>query len=62
VVAGDVEDRNVEAADEVLEIIERQVAATKNELRPDRIELVAVKALVDLVGNREDARGLVTGH
>jgi hypothetical protein len=58
VIAGHVEHRNVEAADQVLEVVERQVSASEDDVRPDRIQLVAVEALVDLVGDREDTRGL----
>jgi hypothetical protein len=42
VVSGYVQERNVEAADEVLEVVERQVAAREDEVRPQCLELVPV--------------------
>lgn len=55
-VARHVEKGNVQPADEVLEVVERQVAAAQDQVRPDRRELVAVESLLDLVGDGEDAQ------
>jgi len=56
VVAGYVQKGDVETADQVLEIVEGQVAAGKDDVGPDRREPVAVERLVDLIADREDAR------
>jgi hypothetical protein len=53
-----VQQRHIEAADQVLEVIEREVAARENDVRPIRAKPVSVKSLVDLVGDREDAQWL----
>jgi hypothetical protein len=51
-----VEKRHIGAADDVLEIVEWQVATRNDEIRPELIELVAVKRVVDFVGDRENSR------
>jgi hypothetical protein len=56
VVAGNVEHRHVEPADQVLEVVEGEVAAPQDELRPQGRQPVAVQRLVDLVGDGQDAR------
>jgi hypothetical protein len=56
VVARDVEQRDVEPADEILQIVEGQVAAAEDQVGPDLRQAVAVETLIDLVGNGEDAR------
>jgi hypothetical protein len=56
VVAGHVEQRDVEAADEIFEVVEGQVAAAEHHVRPDLGQLVRVKAFLDLVRDGEDAQ------
>jgi hypothetical protein len=56
VVAGDVEKGHVEAAHEVLEVVERQVTAAEDQVGVQAPQPVAVQRLLDLVGDREDAR------
>ncbi|HEY1455869.1 MAG TPA: hypothetical protein VGG31_05190 [Candidatus Dormibacteraeota bacterium] len=59
-VSGYIEEGHVKPADEVLEIVERQVAAGDREVGPQRGEPICVQRLVDLVRDREDAsQGLV---
>jgi hypothetical protein len=58
VVPGHVQNRNVEAADQVLEVIEGKVATREDDVGPIGAEPISVKGLVDLVGDREDAQGL----
>ena len=56
VVARDIEERNVEPADQVLEVIERQVATTEYEVGLDGRQPIAIQAIVDFVRDGEDAR------
>jgi len=56
VVAGHVEQRHVEPANQVLEIVERKIATAQDKLDVQRPQLVAVQGLVDLVGDGEDSR------
>lgn len=56
VVARDIQERNVQLADQVLEVVERQVAAGEYQVGLDRRQPVAVQAFVDFVGDGEDAR------
>jgi hypothetical protein len=59
VVARDVQQGDVEPADQVLEVVERQVAAADDEVGLDAGQAIAVETLIDLVGDREDAdRGI----
>jgi hypothetical protein len=58
VVAGDVKQRDVEAADQILEVVERKVPAAEHDVRPHRGQLVAVEALFDLVRDGEDAQSV----
>jgi hypothetical protein len=58
VVARHVEQGDVEPGDEVLEVVEGQVAAAEDQVGTQSVEPVAVERLVDLVGDREDARVL----
>jgi hypothetical protein len=58
VVSGHVQDRNVEAADQVLEVVEGQVATRQDDVGPIGAEPISIKGLVDLVGDREDAQWL----
>jgi hypothetical protein len=60
VVARHVEQGNVETADEIFEVVEGQVAASEHEIGSHVGQPVAVEAFVDLVRNREDARGLAS--
>src|ERR1700693_5888495 len=46
-----------DAADDILQVVERQVAARHDEVRPDRIELVAERRLVNFVRDREYLQG-----
>ena len=55
-VAGHVQQGDVEPADQVLEVVERQVAAAQDEVGPDAGQAIAVQTVIDLVGNREDAQ------
>jgi len=57
VVAGNIEERHVEPADDVLEVVEGKIAAAQDEVRFDRGQAIAIQRLVDLVGDGEDARG-----
>jgi hypothetical protein len=62
VVAGNVQQRDVETADEVFKVIERQVPASEHQVRPQGGQLFAVETLLDLVGDGEDTQlGLVVG-
>src|ERR1700693_265885 len=45
---------NVDAADHVLEVVERQVAARHHQVGPERIELVAKDGFVYLIRDGED--------
>ena len=56
VVAGDVEERDVHAAHQVFEVVERQVTTGKDEVWLQGREPVTVQQLIDLVGDGEDAR------
>jgi hypothetical protein len=56
VVARHVEQRDVEAADQVLEIVEGQVAAAQDQVGPDLRQALAVETFIDLVGDGEDAQ------
>jgi hypothetical protein len=56
VIAGHVEKRNVEPADQVLEIVEGQVAAAQDQVGPDLRQAIAIEAFIDLVGDGEDAQ------
>lgn len=55
-IAGHVEKRNVEPADQVLEIVEGQVAAAQDQVGPDLRQAIAIEAFIDLVGDGEDAQ------
>ena len=55
-VARDIQERNVEPADQIFEVIERQVAARKNDVRAERCELFAVQRFIDFIGDCEDSR------
>ena len=55
-VAGDVEERDVHAAHQVFEVVERQVTTGKDEVWLQGREPVTVQQLIDLVGDGEDAR------
>jgi hypothetical protein len=55
-VARHVQQRHVEPAHEVFEVVERQVAAGDRQVGPQRGQAVGVQRLVDLVRDREDAR------
>jgi len=57
VVAGNIKERHVERAHEVFEVVERQVAAAKNEVGARAAQPVTVQSLIDLVGDGEYARG-----
>ena len=59
-VAWDVEQRDVEPADEVFEVVERQIATPEHQVRIQPGQAVAIERFVDLVGDGEDAR-LVPG-
>jgi hypothetical protein len=56
VVARYVDERNIEAADDVLQVVERQVATGNHQVGAKAGKLVGVKRLIDLVRNREDPR------
>jgi hypothetical protein len=58
VIAGDVKQRDVKAAHQVLEVVERQIATRDDEVRTYRGQPLAVQGLVDLVSDGEDAQGL----
>jgi len=58
VVAGDIQKGHVGPADDVLEVVERQVSAAEHQVGVLCAELVAVEGFVDLVGDGEDARRL----
>lgn len=55
-VARDVQQGHVEAADEVFEVVPGQVAAAEDEVRLQGRQPFAVESLFDLVGDGEDAR------
>jgi hypothetical protein len=55
VIARDVVKGDVEPRDEVLEVVERKVAATENQVDVQRRQPVSVERFVDLVGDGEDA-------
>lgn len=55
-VARHVDERNIEAADDILQVVERQVATGNHQVRAKAGELVGVERLIDLVRNREDPR------
>lgn len=55
-VAGHVQQRDVDPADQVLEVIERQVAAAKDQVGTKARQPVAVEPLIDLVRDGEDAQ------
>ena len=57
-VAGHIQQWDVKPADQVLEVIERQVAAAQDQVGPDAGQAVTVETLIDLVGDREDAQWL----
>jgi hypothetical protein len=57
VVPRHVEQRHVEPADQVLEIVERKIAAAQHQVEVQAAQLVAIQRLVDLVGDGEDSRG-----
>jgi hypothetical protein len=61
VVAWDVEERHVEAGDDVLEVVEGKIATTENDVGLQPGELVAVEAFVDLVRDRKDAGQVMPG-
>jgi hypothetical protein len=54
VVSRHVQQRHIESRDEVLEVVEWQVAARDDEVRPERLKLVPEKKLVDFVRDREN--------
>jgi hypothetical protein len=56
VVAGYVKQRDVEAADQVFEVVEWKIPAAEHDVRPDWRQLIAVEALLDLVRDGEDAQ------
>ena len=53
-IAGHVQQRNVGPADQVFEIVEREVPARQDEVRRQSRELVPVERFVHLVGDCED--------
>ena len=55
-VAWDVEERHVEPADQIFEVVEGQVAAAHNEVRLDGAQPVAIETFVDFVGDGEYAQ------
>jgi hypothetical protein len=59
VISGHVEKRNVQPADEILQVVEGEVAAADDDVRPDRREPVPVEAVFDLVADGEDAQLVV---
>jgi hypothetical protein len=56
VVAGHVEQWDAGARHEILEVVERQVAAAEDQVRPQVLQRVAVKGLALLVGDDKDPR------
>jgi len=56
VVARNIDERYVEPADHVLQIVEGKVAGGNHEVRSELDELVGVKPLVHLIGDRQDSR------
>jgi len=58
VVAGDVEEGDVEPADDVLEVLEGQVAGRENQVGTEAPQLRAVERFVDLIGDCQDPRHL----
>lgn len=56
VVARYVKERNVEAADQVFEVVEWEVAARKHDVRAERCELIAVQRFIDLISDCEYSR------
>ena len=55
-VAGHVQQRDVDPADQVLEVVERQVAAAEDQVGTKARQPVAVEPLIDLVRDGEDAQ------
>ena len=60
-VARHVEQRHIEAADDVLQVVEGKVPATKHDVGLQAVELVSVEPFVDLVRDRKDARQVMPG-
>jgi hypothetical protein len=52
VVSRHVEQRHVEAGDEILEIVEWKVSTRDDEVRPERLKLVPIEIVVDFVRDR----------
>jgi hypothetical protein len=57
-VARDIQQGHVEPADQVLEVVEREVTAAEDEVGLEVPKPVAVQRLLDLVGDGEDPRVL----
>jgi hypothetical protein len=62
VVARYVQQRHVETADDVLEVVPGQVSARQDDVRLEIQELVSVQALVNLVRDGENARQASTSR
>jgi len=54
VVAGHEHEGYVEAADYVLQVVEREISGGYHEVRAQPLQLVGIEPLIDLIGNRQD--------
>ena len=55
-ISRDVKKRYIDPADQVFEVVERQVATGEHDVRAEGCELFAVQRFIDLVGDCEYSR------
>jgi hypothetical protein len=56
VVARHVQQGHAGAGNQVLQVVERQVARGEDEVRVQLLERILVQRVIDLIGDRQDAR------